>query len=59
VVERLTLRRLLPTPGAVLSNLFSKMEIQEPTYKEVVLLYRMAKPREGQSAVGAVQVESS
>lgn len=50
VVERLTLRRLLPTPGAVLSNLFSKMELQEPTFKEVVLLYRMTKPRDGEKA---------
>lgn len=45
-VERRTLRRLMPTPLAVLQNLFSTMELQEPTFKEVVLMYRMAKPRE-------------
>ena len=49
-IERLTLRRLLPTPWAVLANFFAEMEIQEPTYKEVVLLYRMAKPEKGQRA---------
>lgn len=44
VVERRTLRRLLPTPLSVLNNLFSTMELQEPTFKEVVLIYRMARP---------------
>ena len=50
IVERLTLRRLLPTPRTVLRKFFSKLELQDPTYKEVVLLYRLAKPRKGEKA---------
>ena len=37
VIERRTLRRLLPNPLAILKNLFKTMELQEPTFKEVVL----------------------
>ena len=48
-VERLTLRRLMPNIFALLRKLFSSLEIQEPTFKEVVLLYRMAKPRPGEA----------
>ena len=44
-IERRTLRRLLPTPFAVLRNFLSEHELQEPTFKEVVILYRMAKPK--------------
>ena len=47
-IERPTLRRLLPTPSTVLANFSREMEIQEPTYKEVVLLVCMAKPEKGQ-----------
>lgn len=47
VIERLTLRRHMPNIFALLRKFFSKLEIQEPTFKEVVLLYRMAKPMEG------------
>ena len=50
VIERRTLRRLLPNPLAILKNLFKTMELQEPTFKEVVLLYRMAKPVEDRQA---------
>jgi len=50
VVQRLTLRRLMPNILTLLRKLFSTLEIQEPTFKEVVLLYRMAKPREGNPA---------
>ena len=46
-VERRTLRRLLPTPFSILRNFLSDHELQEPTFKEVVILYRMAKPMEG------------
>lgn len=49
-IERRTLRRLMPTPLSVLKNLFSTMELQEPTFKEVVLMYRMAKPMEDHKA---------
>ena len=45
-IERRTLRRLLPTPFAVLRHLLSTHELQEPTFKEVVILYRMAKPKD-------------
>ena len=47
VVERRTLRRLLPSAFSVLRNFFANHELQEPTFKEVVILYRMAKPTEG------------
>ena len=50
VVERLTLRRLMPNILTLLRKLFSTLEIQEPTFKEVVLLYRLAKPRDGDPA---------
>ena len=50
VIERRTLRRLMPTPLSVLKNLFSNLELQEPTFKEVVLMYRMAKPMEDRRA---------
>jgi hypothetical protein len=46
-VERRTLRRVLPTPYAVLRNFLSTHELQEPTFKEVVIIYRMAKPKDG------------
>lgn len=49
-VERKTLRRLLPTPFAVLKSFFSTMELQEPTFKELVILYRMDKPEGDQKA---------
>jgi hypothetical protein len=49
-VERRTLRRLMSTPLSVVCHLFSTMELQEPTFKEVVLMYRMAAPLEGNRA---------
>jgi len=49
VIERRTLRRLMPTILTVFMNLFRALELQEPTFKEVVLLYRMAKPVGDQS----------
>jgi hypothetical protein len=44
IIERRTLRRLMPTPLSVLKNLFTTLELQEPTFKEVVIMYRMAQP---------------
>ncbi|KAK9804732.1 hypothetical protein WJX72_002789 [[Myrmecia] bisecta] len=43
-VERRTLQRLMPDARAVLANLFAEVEIQEPTWKDVVVLYRRAVP---------------
>lgn len=39
-MQRQTLRHLMPTAGAVLRNLLKPLEIQEPAFKEVVVLYR-------------------
>ncbi|KAL6765110.1 hypothetical protein V8C86DRAFT_2461422 [Haematococcus lacustris] len=40
VVERRCLRRLMPSARAVLAALPRHLKIQEPTFKEVVVLYR-------------------
>ena len=62
VVERRTLRRLMPTILSVIMNLFRTLELQEPTFKEVVLLYRMAKPvantNPGPSGCGPLVIKS-
>jgi hypothetical protein len=50
VIERLTLRRLMPNIFVLFRKLFSTLEIQEPTFKEVVLLYRMARPLDDDAA---------
>ena len=42
-IERRTLRRLMPTTMSVLKNLHKKLELSEPTFKEVILLYREDK----------------
>jgi hypothetical protein len=34
----------MPTVGAVLKNVTKEVEIQEPTYKDVVVLYRRTVP---------------
>jgi len=39
VIERHSLRNALPTTTAVIRNFFAKIYIQEPTFKEVVVLY--------------------
>ncbi|GFR47251.1 hypothetical protein Agub_g8937 [Astrephomene gubernaculifera] len=40
VVVRRTLRLLMPNAWAVLKNLHKKLHLQEPAFKEVVVLYR-------------------
>ncbi|EFJ44712.1 hypothetical protein VOLCADRAFT_95056 [Volvox carteri f. nagariensis] len=45
VVERRTLRLLMPTAWAVIKNLHKKLKLQEPAFKEVVVLYRAALSR--------------
>jgi hypothetical protein len=42
-IERRTLRRLMPTLVSVLKNIHKKLELSEPTFKEVILLYREDK----------------
>jgi len=42
-IERKTLRRLMPTIASVLKNVHKKLELSEPTFKEVILLYREDK----------------
>eukprot|EP00198_Chlamydomonas_reinhardtii_P011487 XP_001700824.1 predicted protein [Chlamydomonas reinhardtii] len=40
VVERKTLRLHMPTAWAVIKNFHKKLKLQEPAFKEVVVLYR-------------------
>ncbi|GIL91758.1 hypothetical protein Vretimale_14893 [Volvox reticuliferus] len=42
VVERRTLRLLMPSAWAVIKNFHKKLKLQEPAFKEVVVLYRAA-----------------
>ncbi|KAI8474723.1 MAG: hypothetical protein J3K34DRAFT_456690 [Monoraphidium minutum] len=44
-VERRMLRTVLPDGRAVLRSLFAEIELQEPTFKDVVVLYKRAPPR--------------
>ncbi len=39
-VVRQSLRRLMPDAAAVLRNMFATLQIQEPAFKNVVVLYR-------------------
>ena len=57
--ERINLRRLLPNVFAVLRNLFSTHKLKEPTFKEVVIMYRMAKPVDGMKGGPAARDLSS
>lgn len=43
-IERRNFRSLMPDSMSVLVNLFNKLEPSEPTYKEVIVLYRRQKP---------------
>ncbi|KAK9809543.1 hypothetical protein WJX73_000179 [Symbiochloris irregularis] len=43
-VNRITLKSLMPNAGAVFSKLFSTLEIEEPGFKNVVVLYRRVIP---------------
>ncbi|GLC33366.1 hypothetical protein PLESTM_000053600 [Pleodorina starrii] len=45
VVERRTLRLLMPTAWAVIKNFHKKLKLQEPAFKEVVVLYRSANAK--------------
>ena len=42
-VRRVTLHRLMPDLGSTLSQLFTTLEIQEPTFTDLVILYRKSK----------------
>ena len=42
-VKRVTLHRLMPDLGSTLSLLFTKLEIQEPTFTDLVIVYRKSK----------------
>lgn len=54
VVERRTLRRLMPNAWAVIKNLHKTHSLQEPSFHEVVVLYRaVAKP--GRDKLPALQ----
>jgi hypothetical protein len=39
-VKRRSLRSIMPDAAAVFQNLFKTLEIQEPAFKNVVILYR-------------------
>ena len=46
VVQRVTLQAIMPDAASVIKNLFKTLTIQEPTFKDVVILYRR-KPDAG------------
>lgn len=48
-IERKTLRRLMPTIMSVIKNIHKKLELSEPTYKEVIILYRENKMDENEA----------
>ncbi|KAK3240625.1 hypothetical protein CYMTET_49547 [Cymbomonas tetramitiformis] len=54
-VERKTLKRLLPSIKSIVKNMFVDIELQEPVYKEVVLLYRKKEPEKGSEVVDDVE----
>ena len=39
-VQRQSLRQIMPDAGAVMRNMFKTLHIQEPAFKNVVVLYR-------------------
>ena len=41
-VTRVTLRDVMPDASRVWSNFFKEVHLQEPTFKEAILLYRRA-----------------
>ena len=43
MVRRATLQRLMPDAGSVFSQLFTTLEIQEPCFTDLVILYRKSK----------------
>lgn len=43
VARRITLQRLMPDAAKTFSLLFTKLEIQEPCFTDVVILYRKSK----------------
>ena len=43
VARRVTLQRLMPDAGKTFSLLFTKLQIQEPCFTDVVILYRKSK----------------
>lgn len=59
-VERRTLRRVLPTTWSVIKNMHKTLHLQEPMYKEVVVLYRTSgEGRKGKKCKGPVKARSN
>ena len=44
MVQRRSLRSIMPDAGAVFQNFFKALDIQEPAFKNVVVLYRRRVP---------------
>ena len=44
IIRRTSLRTLMPTYKKVFAKLFKAVEVVEPTYKDIILLYRCAPP---------------
>jgi len=51
-VERKTLRRLFPTLGSLMAGLGKEVELVEPSFKDVVILYREKVEEAGPTAKG-------
>ena len=43
VVKRVTLQRLMPDAASTFAQLFTRLEIQEPCFTDLVVLYRKSK----------------
>ena len=43
VVKRVTLQRLMPDAASTFAQLFTRQEIQEPCFTDLVVLYRKSK----------------
>ncbi|GIL61971.1 hypothetical protein Vafri_16221 [Volvox africanus] len=55
VVERRTLRLLMPSAWAIIKNFHKKLKLQEPAFKEVVVLYRAANAARKKHKLPAIQ----
>jgi hypothetical protein len=42
LITRVSLRTIMPDARSVFANLFKTLEVVEPTYKDIILLYRCA-----------------
>jgi len=44
IIERKPIRRILPTIFSIFANFFKVIELQEPAFKQLIIVYRRASP---------------